>query len=415
MGFYVICLVALCERWAAYTLASSLVLMLCQRYGSAREDALRLAALSNMMGFLGTLPGGLLADRKLGHGRALLLSTILLSLGYAALTGPTRPAIWGWGAIGLLIAGSALFKPSTQALIAKLHPAGSASLDSAQIGFYLAVNVGVASGAIAGGLLIRHSGWSTTFTLAAAAMLVCCVLVWVSRSALQTPAAADPLLQSDTPDLRTMTSKQRALGIGSLALAILLYTACYGQIEGALLFWAQERADRVVLGFEVPAAWFVALPALLVVLFGPAQLALLARLKQRIGTSRLVAAGLLIVGLSYVVLLPVTLVGDVREVSMVWLVVCLTLFVIGELLVAPLGLSMLVRLAPPHSVGFVVGIWYVSGALGYWLAGEIGVLWTRWSPLAGLGCLAILPLVGAVLLLATHSETIPKKSRQSSQ
>ena len=49
------------------------------------------------------------------------------------------------------------------------------------------------------------------------------------------------------------------------------------------------------------------------------------------------------------------------------------MIVIRELPVAPLGLSLLLRLAPPRYVGVVVGVWYVAGALGCWLAGEIGV------------------------------------------
>jgi POT family proton-dependent oligopeptide transporter len=52
----------------------------------------------------------------------------------------------------------------------------------------------------------------------------------------------------------------------------------------------------------------------------------------------------------------------------------MTLLVTGELLISPLGLSLLLRLAPPRFVGVVLGVWYVAGALGCWLAGELGAL-----------------------------------------
>ena len=45
-----------------------------------------------------------------------------------------------------------------------------------------------------------------------------------------------------------------------------------------------------------------------------------------------------------------------------------------------------------------MGVWFVSGAVGYWLAGEIGALWVRWSPIGGLVILTALPLLGAVML-----------------
>ncbi len=54
-------------------------------------------------------------------------------------------------------------------------------------------------------------------------------------------------------------------------------------------------------------------------------------------------------------------------------------------------------MAPARFVGVVVGGWYVSGALGYWLAGENGALWIKWSPMGVLAILALLTLFGAVV------------------
>ena len=81
------------------------------------------------------------------------------------------------------------------------------------------------------------------------------------------------------------------------------------------------------------------------------------------------------VALAFAVLLPPALLSPGHRVSMLWLLSCMTLLVVGELLIGPLGLSLLVRLAPPRFVGVVMGIWYVAGAVGCWLAGEVGALW----------------------------------------
>jgi POT family proton-dependent oligopeptide transporter len=395
-GFYVICLVVACERWAAYTLASSVVLMLCDRYGYARADALRLAGLVNAASYLGTLPGGLLADRILCSRRALSISTMLLALGYLVLIFASPLALCI--SLLLLVIGSALFRPSTQALIVRLYRPGDTRLDAAQVWFYMAVNAGAAMGALIAGLVVRHGGWSAAFAVAAAMMVGSRLLLAGSQDALQVRASAQKARQARPPETRTLRPGQRAMAVGALMLAMLLYTVCYGQVEGSLLLWAHDRTDRVLLGFEVPATWFVALPALLVLLLGPAQLAFLEPLQRRIGTYRLVAAGLISVALAFVVMIPATLAGDARRVSMTWLVACLTLMVLGELLVAPLGISVLLRLAPPRFVGVLVGGWYLSVALGYWLAGEVAALWACWSPLGVLAFLAALPLVGAALL-----------------
>lgn len=93
-GFYLVCLAVVCERWTALILASSVVLMLCTRYGYTRSDALRLAGLFNAASYLTSLPGGLAVDRALGSRRSLGLGMLLLTLGYATLMLPGRDPLW---------------------------------------------------------------------------------------------------------------------------------------------------------------------------------------------------------------------------------------------------------------------------------------------------------------------------------
>jgi POT family proton-dependent oligopeptide transporter len=48
------------------------------------------------------------------------------------------------------------------------------------------------------------------------------------------------------------------------------------------------------------------------------------------------------------------------------------MMVIGELPVAPLGLSLLLRLAPPRFIGVVVGVWYGGRCTGLLAGGDWG-------------------------------------------
>ena len=79
-GLYLLCLAVLCERWAASILASSLVLMLCERYGQLQSEALRWSALYNAASYLLTLAGGFAVDRSLGARRSLGIGMALLTL-----------------------------------------------------------------------------------------------------------------------------------------------------------------------------------------------------------------------------------------------------------------------------------------------------------------------------------------------
>ncbi len=375
-GFYVVCFVEFCERLAAYVLGSCAVLMLCERYGYERGAALRLAGLVNAASYLGTLPGGFATDRYLGPRRALGLGVSLLTLGYAALT-LTTPDALGLS-LALLVLGHALHKPSIQAMLARLYEPEDPRLDAAQVVFHLAINVGGVIGAILAGLLVSEHRFRIAFAIAAAATLAARIALLLNRRFLQSHHAnrhARSVTESATSATQTWP---RIKTIGALTLAMLFYTIGFGQVEGSLYLWAQDHTDRFLLGFEIPAAWFVGLPALLVLLLAPVQLALLPRIQRRgVKTSHLVAWGLVAIALAFVVLIPPSLGSPGQRVSMGWLIVCMALLVVGELLVAPLGMSMVLRLAPPRYVGVVMGTWHISGALGYWLAGELGAAWLR--------------------------------------
>ena len=183
--------------------------------------------------------------------------------------------------------------------------------------------------------------------------------------------------------------------IAGLSLSMFLFTLCTAQAEGALLLFCKDRIDRTFLGFEVPIAWFLAFPAVLVLALTPLQLALLRRLKQIVSTSLLISLGLIAASLCFAVLLPTTLWPG--PVSMAWLAASLSLFVLAELLITPLGLALLLRSAPPRFIGLATGLWYAAGALGYFLGGEVGALWSSWPTRDVLLFLTALPAVGAVV------------------
>ncbi len=290
-GFYQVCLAVLCERWAAFTLISTAALMLCERFGFPRGDALRILGIVSAAGYFGSLPGGHLLDRTSSPSRGIGISTLLLLLGYITLSLPLRSTLYV--AFGLLIAGHSLYKPSTQRLLAAVYPSGDSRLEGAQILLHIAVNVGAAAGSLSAGLLLRHAGWSITYASAALMMSLGGVLFWqrqVDPSGIKTSSAADSNIHVDTTAL---SIPNRVQIIAGLTLAMFLFTLCTTQAEGALLLWAKDRIDRVVLGFEVPISWFVAFPAVLVILLAPVQLALLPKIKQCISLGSLVAIGLL--------------------------------------------------------------------------------------------------------------------------
>jgi POT family proton-dependent oligopeptide transporter len=375
-------------------LISTVAVMLCDRFGFSRPSALRLWGLVSAASYVGSLPGGQLLDRTAATRRGIGIAALLLLLGYIALSIPLRSSLYV--ALAFLITGHSLFKPSTQRIIAALYPTGDRRLEGAQILLYFSANIGAAAGSLLAGLLARYAGWEITY--ASAALLMSLGVVLLSRISVD---QEESLFSTATQDrIRSeqsiVTIPNRGSIILGLTMAMFLFSLCTAQMEGAILLWAKDRIDPVLVGFSVPIAWFLAFPAVLVLLLTPIQLALLPTLKDRFGLCRLIAMGLLAAAASFVVLLPTTLWSS--RVSMAGLASSLFCFVIAELLIAPLGLSLLLRCIPKRFVGAVTGLWYGAGALGYYVGGEIGALWSHWPTQHVLLLLTVLPLSGAALL-----------------
>lgn len=83
-----------------------------------------------------------------------------------------------------------------------------------------------------------------------------------------------------------------------------------------------------------------------------------------------------------------------------WLVVTYFLHTCGELCLSPIGLSSMTKLAPENRVGQMMGVWFVSGALGNLVAGLIAgrletlapssLFWTVALIVGGAGLVALL-------------------------
>src|SRR5262249_2759083 len=118
-----------------------------------------------------------------------------------------------------------------------------------------------------------------------------------------------------------------------------LFWAAYEQAASTLNLFVDHSVERTVFGWEIPASWFLSFPAFLVIVFAPVLAWLWVKLGPREPTPPAkFAAGLLLVGLSFVLLLPAGSMAQSAvgmKVSALWLVVAYFLQVIGELCLSP--------------------------------------------------------------------------------
>jgi POT family proton-dependent oligopeptide transporter len=88
-----------------------------------------------------------------------------------------------------------------------------------------------------------------------------------------------------------------------------------------------------------------------------------------------------------------------HRVSPFWLITAYAVISLGELMLSPMGLSLVSKVAPVRMRGLMMGGWFVATAIGNKLT-VIGVLWTQWYHSSFWLLCSISALVMAFVLLA---------------
>jgi POT family proton-dependent oligopeptide transporter len=86
-----------------------------------------------------------------------------------------------------------------------------------------------------------------------------------------------------------------------------------------------------------------------------------------------------------------------RKVSPLWLIVAYLVISLGELMLSPMGLSLVSKVAPPRMRGLMMGGWFLATAIGNKLT-AIGAFWDIWSHARFFLTLSMMALAMAVIL-----------------
>lgn len=171
----------------------------------------------------------------------------------------------------------------------------------------------------------------------------------------------------------TPVERGRVLAIFILSMAAAMFWSGFEQAGSTLNLFAERYTNRVVGTFQIPAGWFQSLNAVFIVVLAPVfagvWVALAARGREP-STPAKFAIGLGTLALGFAVMIPAaTLVAGGEQVLPTWLITTYLLHTLGELTLSPVGLSVTTKLAPQRYVGQMMGIWFLTSALGNLLAG----------------------------------------------
>jgi POT family proton-dependent oligopeptide transporter len=354
--------------------------------------------------------GGVVADRFLGQYRSVLAGGVLIALGHFTLAFRALPFFYA--GLALIVLGTGLLKPNVSTLVGSLYEPGDPRRDAGFSIFFMGINLGAFLGPLVAGGLAQRVDWHVGFASAGFGMGLGLVQYVLGRRRLQPaldriaatrpergPHAAGSPAVSFAPE-----EWKRVAAVFVFFLFAALFFAAYDQAGSTLNLFADRYTRLSVLGVSFPSSWFQSVQPVFVILLAPVFAWLWIRLGPREpSTPAKFAIGLFFVGFAFLLLVPagaMAQAGPGVRVSPWWLVAAYFVTELGELSLSPVGLSVVTKLAPARIVGLMMGVWFLSNALGNklagWAAGFFGTL-----PLAQLfASVAGVTMLAALLLFA---------------
>lgn len=172
-------------------------------WGWTSEQAASLYGTYAMLLYLTPVLGGIIADKYLGARRAVIVGSIIMTLGQLCLF--LHSTTMFFAGLTCLVIGVGLFKPNVPSILAQMFKEHPDKKDSAYTIFYMGVNSGAFLGMMLCGYLAATKGWSWGFGLAG---------IFMGLGTLQfvfaKPLMGDlGLLQKDAPEQQQSDTDKR--------------------------------------------------------------------------------------------------------------------------------------------------------------------------------------------------------------
>ena len=174
----------------------------------------------------------------------------------------------------------------------------------------------------------------------------------------------------------TKVERDRILVIYIVSFFIIFFWAAFEQAGSSLTFIANNQTDRNFFGWNMPPSMVQIFNGIFVVAFAvPFSILwdkLRAKNKEPISPVKQ-AIGLALIALSYLIIAyNVKNLGNSGLLAVQWLILLYLIQTFGELCLSPIGLSLVGKLSPKRFSSLLYGVFFLSNASGYALAGTLG-------------------------------------------
>ena len=329
--------------------------------------------------------------------------------------------------LALIIAGVGFLKANISTIVGSLYGFGDSRRDSGFTIFYMGINIGAFLASLSCGYLGIVYGWKYGFGLAGIGMLLGLVIFLLCQDWLEGKAEPPNPEKLKQKLFMGLNVEWACYSVGLVIIAVSMLLVMNAELVGGILgplgilmfiwlvshaftqlqgdersrmlaavyfvlaqipFWALfEQAgsslnlftarlvDREIMGWSVPGPVFQSLNAVFIFIFAPGMAWLwvwLARRNLNPSTPVKFALGVAMAGLGFLALVAgMQGTGAVGLTPVIFIFLIYWIHTMGELMVSPVGLSAVTKLAPAKIVGMTMGAWFLYSGLSNYLAGVI--------------------------------------------
>ena len=242
------------ERFSYYGMRALLVLFLVTEaikggWGWTRADATNLYGWYTGLVYLTPILGGYIADKILGSRRAVVLGGFIIAAGHACLLFET-PTMFFTG-LGLVVAGTGLFKPNISAIVGQLYTKENESgRDSGYTLFYMGVNSGAFFGILLCGYIGEKISWSLGFGLAGIFMILGAIQFYFAQGIFGDVGLAKSQRTEEIAheEAAPHIVADRLKAIFVFSFFTIFFWFAFEQAGGSMTIFAADYTDRTLEG-----------------------------------------------------------------------------------------------------------------------------------------------------------------------